>query len=70
MCSSDLQSNYLKFRTTKIHYRKEINNIKIIDLSWPKDKIERYIRATYMLGFEPPYCFVGEKKVYFNLDNS
>jgi len=50
------------------HYRKEINELKKIDLSWPKEKIERYIRATYFPPFEPPYAEVAGKKVYFTFE--
>ena len=53
-------------RKTNFHLRKEINNIKKIDLSWSKEKIERYIRATYFPHFEPPYIEMGGKKVHFS----
>ncbi len=49
---------------TSMHYRNEMNQIKVIDLNWDKEKIERHIRATSMPGFEPPYCIMGGKKVY------
>jgi len=49
-----------------LHYRKEMAEIKVIDLAWDKEKIERHIRATSMPGFEPPYCIVDGKKIYFN----
>lgn len=51
---------------TSLHYRNEINKLKQVDLGWDKEKIERHIRATSMPGFEPPYCVVDGKKVYFN----
>jgi len=50
---------------TSIHYRKEMADIRAIDLSWDKEKIERHIRATSMPGFEPPYCFVIGEKIHF-----
>ena len=50
---------------TSLHYRKEMDALKIIDLGWEQEKIERYIRATSMPGFEPPYCLIAGKKVYF-----
>ncbi len=49
---------------TSLHYRKEMAAIKQIDLNWTKEKIERHIRATFMPGFEPPYCFINGKKVH------
>ena len=52
---------------TSLHYRKEINDIKQIDLNWDTEKIERYIRATSMPGFAPPFCLVNGKKVILNL---
>lgn len=51
---------------TALHFRKDINQLKEIDLGWDKEKIERHIRATYMPGFEPPYCLLNGKKVYFS----
>ncbi|MEI8279762.1 MAG: formyltransferase family protein [Bacteroidota bacterium] len=51
---------------TSLHYRNEIAELKIIDLNWDKEKIERHIRATSMPGFEPPYCLINGKKVYFS----
>lgn len=50
---------------TSLHYRSEMDAIKVIDLSWDKEKMERYIRATSMPGFGPPYCLVDGKKIYF-----
>lgn len=52
-------------RGTSLHYRTEINDVKVIDLSWDKEKIERHIRATYMPGFEPPYTILNDEKIYF-----
>ena len=49
---------------TQLHYRKEIADIKLIDLSWDKEKIERHIRATSMPGFEPPFFFLDGKKIH------
>jgi hypothetical protein len=43
-----------------------MDDIKVIDFSWDREKIERHIRATSMPGFPPPYCIVAEKKV--NID--
>jgi len=62
------QHSLLTTRKTSIHFRDEINDIKRIDLDWPKDKINRYLRATMMPGFEPPYTIISGKKVYFQTD--
>ena len=51
---------------TSLHYRKEMAELKTIDLGWDKEKIERHIRATSMPGFEPPYCIINGKKVHLN----
>lgn len=53
-----------KNRKKSFHLRKEIENIKLIDLSKSKKEIERQIRATYMPGFEPPYFIIDCKKFY------
>ena len=63
------QTSLLPERKTSIHYRKEINDLKNIDLSWSKEKIERHIRATYMPGFEPPYTIINSTKIYFGREN-
>ncbi len=60
------QKDFIAERGTSLHYRKEINDIKVIDLKWPQEKIEKHIRATYFPGFEPPYCLVNSKKIYFD----
>lgn len=52
-------------RGTSLHYRNEIGIAKQINLEWDKEKIDRHIRATYMSGFEPPYCIVNNEKIYF-----
>ena len=51
---------------TSLHFRSEMSQIKVIDLSWEQDKIEKHIRASSMPGFEPPYCIIGGQKVYFS----
>lgn len=50
---------------TSLHYRKEMEALKQIDLNWDREKIELHIRATSMPGFEPPYCIINGGKVYF-----
>ena len=63
------QENLIASRGTSLHYRKEIQELKKIDLQWDAQKIERHIRATYMTGFEPPYTIIHNKKIFFTLDN-
>jgi len=50
---------------TSLHMRSEMAALKRLDLSWPAEKIERHVRATYMPGFEPPYAVVAGRKVFF-----
>ncbi len=50
---------------TALHYRQDMEKLKHIDLSWPAETISRYIRATSMPGFEPPFCIIDNQKVYF-----
>lgn len=51
-----------------LHYRNEMAALKVIDLNWDKEKTERYIRATSMPGFEPPYCMIDGKKIFLAVD--
>jgi methionyl-tRNA formyltransferase len=60
------QEKLLSDRGTSLHFRNQINELKVIDLNWEQEKIERHIRATYMPGFELPYTIVGNEKIYFN----
>jgi len=62
------QQSLVDTRGTSIHYRKDIRELKEIDLAWPADKIDRHIRASSMPGFEPPYTLLGGKKIYFRTD--
>ena len=62
------QAELKKERPSSLHFRKEINELKQIDLSGDATVIERTIRATYMPGFEPPYTVIGGKKVYFKVE--
>jgi methionyl-tRNA formyltransferase len=59
------QASLIAERGTQLHFRKEINDIKHIDLNWASEKIERHIRATSMPGFEPPFTIINHKRVYF-----
>jgi methionyl-tRNA formyltransferase len=53
---------------TNLHFRNEMVTLRQIDLNWQSDIIEKHIRATSMPGFEPPYCVIDGKKVYFSLN--
>jgi len=57
------QSSLLLDRGSKMHYRKEIGDLKRIDLSWPKEKIARRIRATWFPPYDPPF-YIEEGKRY------
>src|SRR5690606_667997 len=59
------QERRIKKFGSSFHYKKEVQSLKIIDLDWEAEKVERHIRATCMPGFEPPYCLIDQKKVYF-----
>ena len=63
--SLKMQSDLCIDKPSMLNYRKDIEKYKHIDLNWNKDKISRYIRATSMPGFEPPFATVSGKKIYF-----
>lgn len=48
-------------RKSGFHLRKEINDIKRIQKSWPLEKQLRYFRATYFPPFSPPVLVDGEE---------
>jgi methionyl-tRNA formyltransferase len=58
------QEQLIAERGTSLHFKNEINQLKQIDSTWPKEKILKYARATYMPGFEPPYFLIDNKKVF------
>lgn len=60
------QAAWIDKRGTSLHFRNEINDLKLIDLSWDANKIERHFRACYMPGFEPPYTIINNQKIYFS----
>jgi len=62
------QSEFLHQRSSSFHYRSEIQDLKMIDLNWSLDKIEKHLRATMMPGFGCPYIIISGKKVYFQTD--
>lgn len=49
---------------TALYMRTSIDAAKTLDFSWPVEKLERHLRATYMPGFEPPYAWVAGRKVH------
>lgn len=55
-----------RFRTKSFHTRKEIYDLKQIDLKWDPEKIQRYVRATLMPGFEPPYYTLNNELCCFD----
>ncbi|MCB0514714.1 MAG: formyltransferase family protein [Chitinophagales bacterium] len=59
------QQSVIPQRGTSLHYRKEIETLKQIDLAWDKEQIWRYIRATYFPPFQPPFAMINERKIYF-----
>jgi methionyl-tRNA formyltransferase len=63
------QENLVAARGSSLHFKKEMQTLKQIDITWPVEKIALYIRATSMPGFEPPYCMIDDKKIYFTLGN-
>ena len=62
------QSDFIEQRGTSFHLRKEIEEIKKIDLNWPEEKIDRHIRATSFSGFPPPYAMVDGEKIDLDLN--
>jgi methionyl-tRNA formyltransferase len=59
------QSKFKGKRVIGFHYRKEIDDLKQINLDWSAERIMRYIRATSMPGFLPPYAKIGDKRIEF-----
>lgn len=62
------QSALLETRKENLHFRNEINKLKLIDLNQDSTTIEKTLRATYMPGFEPPFAMIGDKKVHFKIE--
>lgn len=63
------QQTLIEKRGCNYHFRNEIDQIKLIDLNWDAEKIERHLRATCFPPFEPPYALVNGKRVFFTLPN-
>ena len=62
------QADLITERGSSLHYRREIDDVKQIDLQWPADKIDRHVRATCFPPFPPPYAMIDGEKV--NLDRN
>ncbi len=60
------QQNLIAKRGTSLHFRKEINKLKEIDMALSVVEINKFIRATLMPGFEPPYFFKENKKIFLD----
>lgn len=60
------QAQWINLRGSHLHLRNEIEQVKHINLDWPREQIERHIRATSMPGFEPPYTVIDGQKIYFS----
>lgn len=58
------QADLIPLRGSSLHYRKEIETLKKLELGWPEEKILRHLRATYMPGFDPPYFELQGEKIY------
>lgn len=63
------QESLIEERGSMLGYRKDIQKLKQIDLSWSKDKIEAHVRATSMPGFEPPYFLLDGEKYYISTND-
>lgn len=57
------QKSLLTHRKAHFHLRKEMDDIKQIDLTWPRTKIEKHVRASYFPPFSPPFAVVDGQKV-------
>lgn len=63
------QTSFYSKRKKSFHKRKDINEIKKINIRWDEEKIDRHLRAASMPGFEPPYTYIQGKKVYLVTKN-
>lgn len=68
--STTPQEKLIPERGTSLHFRKEIDAIKILSMDWPMERIARTIRATSMPGYEPPYTMINGKKEHYGLDKN
>lgn len=58
------QDELIAARGTNTYYRKNIAQLKNIDLGNVADEVARKVRATAMPGFEPPFTIIDGKKYY------
>lgn len=58
------QESLFEERGTNLYYRKDISQLKSLDLDTSVDQITRKVRATAMPGFEPPFAMYQGKKYY------
>ncbi len=58
------QSSFYDTRKQNFYLRKDINQLKEVDINSTEEEIDRIIRATSMPGFEPPYMKVKGKRVF------
>ena len=63
------QANLIDERGLNTYYRKDIAQLKMIDLNDSADVITRKVRATAMPGFGPPFAIVDGKKYYIIPEN-
>jgi methionyl-tRNA formyltransferase len=63
------QLELIASRGMNIHYRKDINQLKVLNLTESPTKTLARIRATYMPEFELPYFLIGDKKAYIQIEN-
>lgn len=62
------QDKLIESRSLHYYERKDIYDIKELNLSWSKEKIHRYVRALDFPPFEPPYIKFNEQKIFLTLD--
>ena len=64
------QSSFTGKRKFSIHYRKEIDQLRKIEVNWDAEKIFCHFRATYMPDFPLPYIENNGCKIYLTLKES
>ena len=52
---------------THFYRKKDIESEKRLDPSWSPEKIDRYVRAMDMPGYEPPFFEIDGRKIYLSL---
>ncbi len=68
-CKAIPQDNLIEERGTTYHFRKEITRLKIIDENWSEQKKKKFVRATFMSGFEPPFSMTNGQKKYYDKES-